>query len=643
MSGVLNVATKALLANQTLLQTTGHNIANVNTPGYSRQSGVLHTTPGQVTGGGYVGKGVDIVDIARTYNEFLTRQSAMAGSISAGDATRAEKMRMLEDIFPSGESALGAAVSDMLNAFADVAGAPTDLTARTVALTRVNEAASRMRSVSQSLDDLQLRVSQEISQKVDTANSIAQSIATVNRQISDARGNGQTANDLLDQRDQLLRELGEYVQATTIENDDGTMSVFIGGGQTLVYGSTVSTLSAGSDDFADPTKSKLSIHRGDQEQMLDENLLGGGQISGLIRFQNNDLNEGRNLMGRLTLAVSTSMNDQHRLGLDLDGNKGGDLFTPTVYGPRNILTPQPPAVPNKGDAVLGMAVYDVTKFSGSDYEIVFTGDHSGTIKRSMDGVTTAFDLASGPLIIDGLKVTLDSGTAQVSDRFLLKPFSTSASNIHAEFSTPRALAVASPVAGEMGQANQGSLQLSRLVARTNPPTNIPVTLTFQGDGTYTRSDVAGTFAFTSGQSIEGAVPTVFPLSQWSVVLQGEPQAGDTYTILAQPAAFRNLDAGNAQALMDLRDVAMFDGSALTDGYAGIIAQVGIRAQSANYAADVSGQISENLETDRTGVSGVNLDEEASKLIQFQQAYQASAKVIQVAQGIFDALIQAVAR
>jgi len=96
-------------------------------------------------------------------------------------------------------------------------------------------------------------------------------------------------------------------------------------------------------------------------------------------------------------------------------------------------------------------------------------------------------------------------------------------------------------------------------------------------------------------------------------------------------------------MMNLRETPMFDGAALTDGYAGLIAQIGIRTQSANFAAEVSTAIAANLEADRTSVSGVNLDEEASKLIQYQQAYQASAKTLQIAQSIFDTLIQTLSR
>lgn len=651
MSGILNVATRALTANQTVLQTTGNNIANVNTPGYSRQSVVLQTVDGQFTGGGYIGKGVDVLTIQRNYSEFLTRQSALAGATASGDTARADKLKQLEALFPGGTNGLGASVNDMLNAFSDVASAPTDLTARTVALTRVDETASRMRSASTTLDDLQLAVQQELEQKVSTVNSLAKSIASVNDQIARAQGTGQPPNDLLDRRDQLVRELNQYIQTTSIPASDGTVGIFIGGSQALVLGTTVSPLSIVSDDFGDPLKSKLAITRSGQTTTLEEDMLGGGELSGLLKFQNTDLAEGRNLLGRLTLAISTSMNEQHALGLDLDGNVGGNLFTATDLNTSgNILKPSSQAA----STTLSLGIADVTQFSASDYEVTFTGATAGSITRKSDGVVTAFTAV--PITIDGLTISA-TGAANAGDRFLLKPFSTAASNISAEFSTPRSLAVASPVAGKMGSTNTGSLQLSSLVARTNPPlvetSATPVILTFTGSNSYTRSDEVPpnttTFTYTSGQAIEGTTPATSPLSEWSVTLQGTPKAGDTFSVIGIKDSTNNngidfkMNSANASAMMGLRDVDMFDGAALTDGYASMIAQIGIRSQSANYAAEVSGTIAANLETDRTGVSGVNLDEEASKLLQYQQAYQASAKVIQIAQSIFDTLIQTMSR
>jgi len=637
---ILNVGTRALLANQVVLQTTGNNIANVNTPGYSRQTAVLQAVQGQFTGSGYVGKGVEVSTIQRNYSEFLTRQAALASATSSGDSTRADKLKQLEELFPGGATGLGAAINDMLNAFSDVASAPTDLTARTVALTRVSETAARMRSTSTNLDDLQTGVAQEIEQKVDAINGLTRNIAAINDKIARAQGSGQPPNDMLDQRDQLVRDLNRFVQTSSIPASDGTVGIFVGGSQALVLGTSAATLKVVNDDFNDPLKSKIAITFSGRNVTLDENRLGGGEVAGLLRFQNNDLSEGRNLLGRMTLAISTSMNAQHQLGLDLDGNAGGNLFTPTVFGAGNIMEPAAPAALNTGSAVLGLAISDVTQFAASNYEVNFSAAATGSITRTSDGKVTAF--AAVPVTIDGLTLSVTAGSANAGDRFLLKPFSTSASNISAEFSSPRALAVASPVSGLMGSANTGSLQLATLAARTNPPTNVPVTISFTGANSYTRSDTGATvYTYTSDQSIEGTVPATTPLSQWSLTLQGVPKTGDTFTVQAQPAAFRNLNAGNASAMMSLRDAAMFDGSALTDGYASLISQIGIRAQSANYASDVSSTIAANLEKDRTGVSGVNLDEEASKLLQYQQAYQASAKMIQVANSIFDTLLQTI--
>jgi len=649
--GLLNIGTRALQANQVALQTAGNNIANVNTPGYSRQSVVLQTVEGQFTGGGYIGKGVDVQTIQRNFSAFLTRQSTLATATQSADVVRSDKLKQLEGLFAGGASGLGAAVSDMLNAFSDVASAPTDLTARTVVLTRVDETAARMRSASQQLEDLQTGVSQELSQKVETINSLAKSIAGVNGQIARAAGTGQSPNDLLDRRDQLVRELNQYVQTTSIAADDGTVGIFIGGSQSLVLGTTVSTVSL-AKDFGGLTENKLAINRSGFLIMMDENTLGGGEVSGLLRFQNTDLVEGRNLLGRLTMAISTEMNTQHALGLDLDGNVGGNLFTPTTFGTGNVLQPSSPAILNTGNAVLNLGIADVAKFAASDYEINFTGAAAGSITRRSDGMITAFGAV--PVTLDGLTISVGSGAALAGDRFLLKPFSTSAAKIQREFSTPRALAVASPVVGQMGSTNTGSLQQASLIARSNPPSLTPVTLTFTGSNSYTRSDelpVPNTtaFTYTPGSSIEGTLPATTPLTQWSLVLQGSPKAGDKYTVSnsvvlnAAGTIDLKLNAGNANSMMNLRDKALFDGAALTDGYAGLIAQIGIRGQSANYAAEISSTMASNLEKDRTGISGVNLDEEAAKLLQFQQAYQASAKMIQIAQSIFDTLMQGLSR
>ncbi len=640
MTNIQNIGTRALLANQAALQTVGNNIANVNTPGYSRQSVVMKSVAGQFSGGGYYGKGVEVSTVQRAYSEFLTRQATLSSSVSASDSKRLEQLKQLEDIFQGGANGIGAAVGNMLNSFSDVANAPTDLTARTVVLTRADETAARFRAASARLADLKQGVNNDLKASVSAVNSLAKQIASINEEIARAKGTGQTPNDLLDQRDQLIREVNKYVQTSTINADDGTVGLFLANSHPLVLGTTSSQLTLTSDDFSDPSKSKLAIQTNGQTTVLEESTLGGGEMAGLLRFQNSDLVEADNLLGRMALAIGSAMNEQHRLGIDLNGNAGGDLFK------LGNVPPGFASAANTGNATLGVSVQSspvsgTTQFSASDYQVSFTSGTAGSIVRLSDGQVTAFDLAvSSPAQVDGLDIQISAGSAAAGDKFLLKPFSAAASNIATLFSSARSLAMASPVAVAAGSTNTGNGSVVGLSARSNPAP-AAVTLTFTGPGTYTRSDTGATpYTYTPGQAIEYDL-TPPATTGWSLVMNGTPQAGDTFTVQAN--AYPALNAGNAQSLLGLRDVAMFDGAALTDGYSGLMAQVGVRVQSADFAANISQSIANNIEADRSAVSGVNLDEEAARLIQFQQSYQAAAKMLQISQTIVDTLLQGMGR
>lgn len=674
---LLNVGARALLANQVALQTTGNNIANVSVAGYSRQSVAMETVQGQFTGSGYIGNGVNVATILRNHNELLTRQAAAAQAVQAADATRAERVKQVQDVFSGGTSGLGAAVTDMLNSLGDVVSSPTDITARTVTLTRMDEMAARMRSSAQQLQEIEYSVTEQLKTDVNSINNLAKNIADVNEQIARVRGNGQSPNDLLDQRDQLIRELNQYVQTTQIPADDGTVGVFVGGSQALVLGSTAASLSIDESRlFPGSQQMGLYFNRaGSAPVELNESMLGGGQVAGLMRFANNDLAEGRNLLGRMALAIGTTLNYQQSLGLTLDGQPGKPLFsTPAAIDGLTGGT-------SKGSIDLtDTTKFSPTQFAASDYEVRFTSLPGGQVVRLSDGKVTNFtdlaDLASRQ--IDGLTFEFDPASPpQANERVLFKPFASAAANIQSLVYSPRDLAAANPVNAAMGTSNTGTLQLAGLqatgqhwdaaagrVAGTGvvnpPPSPVPpattgggITLTFAADGSFSVTparvpiDMSATppaqmtppYQYKPGQAIS--------IDGWQITLQGTPKNGDTVTVGnaldAQYGDIYTRNAGNATALLSLRDVKMFDESTLSDGYAGLMAQVGTRAQSSQYAAQLSSSIANNLEADRTAVSGVNLDEEAARLIQYQQAYQASAKMLQIAQNIFDNLIQSMGR
>ncbi|MCW5286707.1 flagellar hook-associated protein FlgK [Verminephrobacter eiseniae] len=657
--GLLNVSTRALLADQVVLQTTGHNIANVNTPGYSRQSVALQTVPGQFTGNGYIGQGVDVAGIVRSQSELLTRQSAAAGAAQSADAVRAERLGQLQDVFSGGSAGLGAAINDMLNAFADVLGAPTDITARTVVLTRIDETAARMRTAAGRMDEIQSAASAQLQSSVGVVNDLAMQMAAVNEQITRAKGNGQTPNDLLDRRDQIIRDINQQLQTTQIPADDGSVGLFVAGSQPLVLGNTATSLSiAEASAFPGSGQARLFFNRpGAKPVEMDDSLLGGGAIPGLLRFDNHDLSEGRNLLGRMAMGLGLALNQQQNQGLTLDGQPGKNLFGLPASMPGHT----------SGAGVGTVTFSDPTRFAASDYEIRFATGSAGQVVRLSDGQATPFtDPAQlAAQAIDGLRFDLTRPGAP-GQSMLFKPFGTAASNLQALVHAPRDLAAANPVMAAMGSANGGTLQLAGLKAtglphppglvlpaNANPAATPPIAggVQLQFDaGPPMRYDVLDrrttppTTVATAQPYVSGAP---IAIDGWEIRLQGAPNTGDTVLIgnaLDPQYGDRfSRDTGNASALMDLRDLKMFDESTLSDGYAQAIAQVGTRTQSAKFAADLSRTIAANLERDRTAISGVNLDEEAARLIQYQQAFQASSKVMQVAQNIFDALLQGLAR
>lgn len=648
MSSILNIGIRALTANQAALTTIGNNISNVNTPGYSRQSVVLQNVAGQFTGSGYYGKGVDVLTVQRTYSDFLTKQASLTKSVAASDSARYANLQQLENVFQGGPDGLGASISNMFNSFADITNAPTDLTARSVVLARADETATRFRDAYNQLNDLQLGTATQLQTDVDAVNTLATQIARANDDIARAKGGGHSPNDLLDQRDQMISQLNKYVQTTVIPADDGSVNVFLASSQPLVLGTTVSPLTLDKNKINsginDPVQSKLGITVAGATNLLDPAMLGGGEIAGLLRYQNTDLVDAANLLGRMALAIGTKMNEQQSLGLDLDGLQGTPLF--------NNLSPLPtpiPAASNTGTASISMSVQTnpsgTSSFAPSNYQLSFTSGTAGTITRLSDGKQQAFSFGAVPntLQIDGLDVQIGAGAA-VGDTFLLKPFSAAAGGIATGFSSPRALAMANQVIGSAGATNTGTLTLGSLSVQQNNVNLLDtVKLTFTASNTYDVMvngvpTLTGQ-SYTPGQSIS--------INGWSLTLKGTPRGGnpptpdDTFTV--GPNNYPTLDAGNAQAMLDLRDVKMFDQGSLTDGYAGLMSTIGIRVQGAKSASIVSADIATNVEKDRASVSGVNLDEEAAKMLQFQQAYQAAGKMMQVAQNIFDTLMQSLGR
>ncbi|MEP7102339.1 MAG: flagellar hook-associated protein FlgK [Burkholderiales bacterium] len=642
MSALMSIGKTAMFASYASLQTASNNIANANTPGYSRQTTVLADSPSQFTGSGFFGKGVTVTTVSRAYDNYLTNQAVATGSTAAADAARLDKLSQLEDVFPIGSDGIGAAAGNLMNSFVDVSNNPSDSSARQVVLSQAQELSSRIRAAGDQLSTLQAGVTQDVKTTVASVNSLAKQVASLNGQIAALKGSGQAPNQLLDQRDQLVSQISSMISVTSIQADDGSVGLFIGGGQNLVLGGNSNTIKAVPDSF-DPSKAMLTMAEGGIDRLIPPDSISGGSLAGLLKFQNEDLTTAKNLIGQIATAVSGAVNKQQSLGLALGqpASAGAPIFS---VGAARVLG----AASNAGNAALSLTVDDASKVQASDYAMSFDGSNY-RLTRSSDNTAVAgspftpAQLAAG-VSFDGVKLQLTGGAANTNDRFVLQPVAVAAQSMQTVLANTNGIAAASPFTGSTNVDNTGTATIASLTA-TDPSYNgtLSASIAFTSDAgayTWTLSDGStGTGQWTAGTPIS--------LNGFEMSLAGVPKSGDT--IAVAPTTSLTSNNGNALAFAAMGDLGLVaagggagnsaGGQTVTDAYASAIANIGVRVQGGKTASTISTAAASQAETARSNKSGVNLDEEAAKLIQYQQSYQAAAKILQVAQQIFDSMLQ----
>jgi flagellar hook-associated protein 1 FlgK len=665
----MSLGIKAMAANYAALQTTGHNIANANVAGYSRQQVELATSKGQFTGAGFFCKGVDVVSVLRQHDAFLTGEAARTASTAAMDAARLEQLKRMEEVFKTGEQGLGAAVSQFTNSLADLTNQPADIATRQVVLTRAAELSSRFSEAGGALDDLQAGVTNDLAASVTAINSIGGSIAAANQKIAALKGLGQPANDLLDERDRLISQLSNYVQVSRVDASDGTVGVFVAGGQRLVLGAEAAQMAV-VQDANDPRRSAVGMVAGSKVNALDPQAL-GGSVGGLLRFQNSDLVDGRNLVGRLAAAVGNAVNQQQMRGLNLTGAQPAPAMfavgRPLVQGNAN----------NAKDAG-GVPLASVKLSFGSDVGALRASDYdlredpatpgNWKIARLIGGLPSAdpadtLSFSGQTAEFQGLKIDIGSPAPATGDRFRLQPVARAANDMATLLGDPRDVAAAAPVVGSLGTANLGTATLASLTVTASPLPYPGATarITFVDNSaadpahpvgyTWEVSDPAGAVlasdstprAWVPGSAMPDATQGGIDINGFTLQLSGVPKPGDTLDVSPTPTSALATNNGNARALLALRDAALIDGKSATDGYAQAMSDVGVRIQAGRSGSDISTSVAAQAEQARNSQSGVNLDEEAARLIQYQQSYQAAAKMLQVAQSLFDTLLQTAGR
>jgi flagellar hook-associated protein 1 FlgK len=627
---ILSTGGSALLAFQRMLATTSHNVANASTPGYSRQRALLGTRGGQDIGPGFIGAGVQVNRIERTLDGFIAsrlRDSASElGRLTelSGLATRID--RVLSDR----ASGIAVPMSDFLDAAQSLSAQPASAAARSDFLGKAEVLAARFRTLDGQLDAMVDESSRRADGLVAEVNTDVRELARLNNEIVRALAVGSNAppNDLLDQRDLVLQRLSGRIGVTAVEQDGGALNVFTTTGQALVVGTTVSTLAATRDPY-DPSRRELSLSTPSGPVLLGSNGL-GGELGGLLEFARTVLDPAQERLGRLAAAFVETANAQHREGVDFYGDLGGDLFaaTPPTVAARNG---------NAGGATFATAIDDVAALDGEPIELTFDGAawSATTVRTGRVLTMTGSGTGADPFVVGGVSLVL-SGTPTANDAFLLRPTTAAGGGLDVLVTDPNRLAAALPVRASAAVGNLGSARIGppEVLDATDPNLRAPVDIVFVDANNYT---IGGTGPFPY---VEGA-----PISYngWQVSIQGPAVAGDTFRIDATPP--RSSDNGNARALAGIGRIGLFDGgsTSMVDDIAGMTSQVGSAARRADLGREAQSTIQAQIEAERESVSGVNLDEEAANLVRFQQAYQAAAQIITVADTVFQSLLSAMRR
>lgn len=456
MSDLLNIGVSGLQAFKRQLDTTSHNIANVNTNGYSRQHVDLSTRPPDYTGFGYVGNGVNISGVRRTVDDFLNNQILTNSTGLSQVDTFHSLVSQVDELLANTDAGLTSSMQGFFNAAQDVANDPSSVPARQVFLSQAESLVDRFQFLDGQLNSLTQQVNSDMTSRVTEVNSIAEAIATLNRSISTSYGNEQNApNDLLDQRDQLVRDLSQHVDVQVVGQSNGALNVFIGNGQALVIGNESRSLAVSNNAF-DPSLKDVSISDG-KTQMVITDQLRGGALGGSLNFLDQVLYPAQNELGRIAVGLAGTFNEQHQLGQDLDGNPGGDFFqalnsgsfSPTVLEGNNNSA--------SGFNALSASYTDVSQLTTSNYQVRALGGGQYEVLRLSDNQLTT---QTGPsFTIDGMQVDVNSPPS-VGDTFLIRPTYQAASRFELAISDPRAVAAGLPVSSTAALGNTGNAVIS---------------------------------------------------------------------------------------------------------------------------------------------------------------------------------------
>ncbi|MBK8384424.1 MAG: flagellar hook-associated protein FlgK [Candidatus Accumulibacter sp.] len=686
-SGIIGTGVSGLHAAQFGLQTTEHNIANANTPGYTRQRTIQASNPGLLTGAGFLGQGTGVATIERVYSRFMTEQvDRSQSSVSQLDSYYAQ-IKQIDNMLGDASAGLAPALQEFFSSVDQVAANPSQLATRQSMVSTAQALSARYQALGDQLAQMNDSINGEITGSVAEINSYAEQIATLNQQIGVAEAStGQPANDLQDSRDQLVFELNKRIKTTTTHNDDGSYNVFIGNGQQLVVGSHVMSI-ATTPSSSDPSRLLVGLKTAAGVQELPESVIKGGSLGGLLAFRSESLDRASNELGRNAVSLALTFNAQSALGQDLLGQSqltaAPTSFTPQFFSVSAPVVTSSTTNPPGSPAVIAEFITPppfngnfYTDLGSSDYRLSSDGSSVTLTRLSDKKQWNGADLAAinTQLASDPQGFSLDPSPTLLADSsYLIQPTHDAARKISVNpvlAADPRLIPAAGPLRTAAGTSNTGTATISAgsvgpgYAAAVEPGfpaavDKLPLTLVFQGGASPTlrnfppgaRVSVNGaapttitartdSIPYTSGANITlaGTVATT-PPSGFTFAISGLPNNGDTFVIGRNSAA--TADGRNALALGQLQTQDTMSGktASLQEAYAQLVSEIGNKTRQVQVTGETQRILLEQAQSSRDSLSGVNLDEEAANLIRYQQAYQASAKAMQIGASLFDTILQ----
>lgn len=565
-SGLISIAMTGINAAQAGLLTTGNNISNLSTEGYTRQRTLQASNPSVMTGAGGIGQGVHVVTVERMFSQALTTQVLNAQTnVSALDTYYAQ-VSQIDNMLADKEAGLTPLMQKFFDAAQSVATNPSSISARQSMVSAAETMTTGYRSMYERLTEIEAGINSQVRDTVGQINTYTEQIADLNEKIISASAiGGQPANDLYDKRDKLVADLNELVKVTVTSNTNGSYNVFVGSGQQLVVGSQVTMMSA-EPASADRSRNVIGlVGPTGNIQELPESLISGGKLGGLLSFRSEALDASFNQLGLMATSFTQTFNAQHALGRDLLGNANGSANFVSEF----FSVGAPDVIPNSKNA---------------------TG--SPTVSVTLDPVTSNGTNYYSNLTASDYRLSFESGAltlTRLSDNTSWTGANVGA--INTQLATDPQGFTLDPAVG-FANGDSYLIQPTRDAAR-----HFTINANISADP---RLIAAGLAAGGSG-----------PEDGRNIVKLGNLQTQNT--MLGAKATYQ-------------------------DNYAAFVNDVGNKTASAEISSVAQTSLLNQAVAAREAVSGVNRDEEAAKLIEYQQAYQASAKVIEIASNLFDTLL-----